>query len=135
MWALGSHRESPSAYLTHLPAILSSINSFQDLENYISAVKCYLRDVGTAQETQRGCAEGASRVCWHTPAIQALPISPRSSLSLSQYDLYLDVGFSPPHLGCWQEASVLAYPHIPVKKRPGHSGHRFPVSGVLCHTF
>lgn len=132
VWALGSHRESPSGGLTHLPAIPLAKNSFQDLQHYTLAGKRCSHNLGTTQKTLTGCAEGTSRVAdillqfrlWKFPG-EHLPAP-------SHNDLRLDVGFSPLSLRCWQDTSALACSHIPIKKRPGH---RFPMSGVLCHTY
>lgn len=65
-------------------------------------------------------------------SLQKKACSPRRSPTALQNGWCSDAGFSALSLWCWQETSAPTYPHIPVKKRPGH---RFPMSGVSCHTF
>lgn len=109
VWALGSCRESPSGGLTHLPAIPSSLSSFQDIQHCILAGKHCSHNLGTAQETLTGFFEEASRVA----------------------DIILQIR-------CWKftgEHLWLHHKMIWAKKRPGHSCHQFPMSGVLCHMY
>lgn len=61
VWALKSCRQSLSGCLTHLPAIPTSVNSFQGLQHCKLAGECS-HSFGTAQDTLTSSAEGAPKV-------------------------------------------------------------------------
>lgn len=104
-----SCRASLLGGLTHLPAIPTSVNSFQGWQHCKLAGKCS-HSFGTTQETPTSCAEGASRVAgvllqfwlWKFPW-EYLQHHYRMVSALS--------------LWCWQDISAPIHSHIPVKKK------------------
>lgn len=59
---IGVVKESPSGGLMHLPAIPSSVNSFQNWQHYVLAGGLCSHNLGVAQDTPTGCTQEASGV-------------------------------------------------------------------------